>query len=319
MDNKSQIFSEEALKKLQSPEKFDTMLKITTPITWMALISILALVFAVVLWSIFGALTTKADGIGLIMDSAGMINISHGATGKIAHLYVKPGLEVKKGTLIARLQQAEQAAEATLAKYGVDLASSDRDAFNRAFQLNSKEYQLSVSQNVYSDVDGVVAEVMAEEGTLLPAGNPICSIRLTQHIDELNGVLYIPVDKGKRVEPGMSIQLAPNGVDTSESGSLIGVVRSVSQYPVSSQGIAQHLGNSQLASFILQQLRGAAVEVTFYLVKDESSKSGYLWTSTVGKQPKVTPGSYCTGFVIIDRKPPLEKVFYKLSQWLRNR
>ena len=39
--DKSQIFSQEALDKLRSPEKLDTMLPITTPISWMALIAIL--------------------------------------------------------------------------------------------------------------------------------------------------------------------------------------------------------------------------------------------------------------------------------------
>ena len=89
--DKSQIFSQEALDKLRSPEKLDTMLPITTPITWMALVAILVLLFSVVLWSIYGAFTVKAEGMGMIMDSAGVMNISHVATGKIAHLYVKPG------------------------------------------------------------------------------------------------------------------------------------------------------------------------------------------------------------------------------------
>ena len=62
------IFSKEALDKLRSPEKLDTMLKITTPVTWLALIAILVLLFSVVLWSIFGAFTTKAQGVGLIIS-----------------------------------------------------------------------------------------------------------------------------------------------------------------------------------------------------------------------------------------------------------
>ena len=33
-----------------------------------------------------------------------------------------------------------------------------------------------------------------------------------------------------------TIQLAPNGVDVSQSGSLMGTVRAVSQYPVGSTG-----------------------------------------------------------------------------------
>lgn len=317
--DKNQIFSQEALDKLRSPEKLDTMLPITTPISWMALIAVLVFLFSVVLWSIYGAFTVKADGMGLIMDSAGVLNISHVATGKIAHLYVKPGMEVKKGDLIAYMEQAEQSADTRMAQYGMGLASSDRDAMNRAYQYNAKEYQQTVAEEVYSDYDGIIDEVMVDEGSMISAGTPICSVRITQNRDDLTGLLYIPVDKGKRVQAGMTIQLAPNGVDVSQSGSLIGVVRTVSQYPITAQGIGQHLGNTQLAQFILQAQQGAVMEVTFDLVKDADSESGYLWTSKVGEHKPITPGSFCTGSIIIERKPPIEKVFYKLSQWLRNR
>ena len=54
-------------------------------------------------------------------------------------------------------------------------------------------------------------------------------------------------------------------------------------------------------------------------MKDASSESGYLWTSVVGKHRPITAGSFCTGSVVIEREPPIEKVFYKISQWLRSR
>ena len=317
--DRGNIFSQEALDKLRSPEKLDTMLPITTPITWMALIAVLILLFSVVLWSIYGAFTVKADGMGLIMDSAGVLNISHVANGKIERLYVKAGDRIKKGDLIAHMDQAEQSADVLMAQYGMGLASSDRDAMGRAYQYNAQEYRQTVAENIYSDYDGIVDEVMVDEGTMITAGTPICSVRITQNRDDLTGLLYIPVDKGKRVEPGMSIQLAPNGVDVSQSGSLLGVVRSVSQYPMTIQGIQQHLGNGQLAQWILQAQNSSVMEVTFDLVKDPDSDSGYLWTSQVGEHRPITPGSFCTGSIIIERKPPIEKVFYKLSQWLRSR
>jgi hypothetical protein len=70
---------------------------------------------------------------------------------------------------------------------------------------------------------------------------------------------------------------------------------------------------------VLNQQAGAAVEIKFELVKDPDSESGYLWTSVVGRHRPVTPGSFCSGYVVIERKPPIEKVFYKISQWLRSR
>lgn len=315
----SQIFSQEALDKLRSPEKLDTMLPITTPVSWMVLIAILILLFSVVLWSIYGAFTVKADGMGLIMDSAGVMNVSHTANGKISQLYVKPGMNIKKGDLIAHMEQAAQSADTRMAQYGMGLASSDRDAMGRAYQYDNKRYQQDVAEDIYSDYDGIIDEVMVDVGSMINAGTPICSVRITQNREDMTGLLYIPLDKGKRVEAGMTIQLAPNGADISQTGSLIGVVRSVSQYPITLQGLQQHLGNEQLAQWIIQSQNSSLMEVTFDLVKDDDDKSGYLWTSHVGEHKMITPGSFCTGSIIIERKPPIEKVFYKLSQWLRSR
>ena len=315
----SQIFSQEALDKLRSPEKLDTMLPITTPVSWMALIAILVLLFAVVLWSIYGAFTVKAEGMGLIMDSAGLMNITHTSNGKIDKLYIRPGMTIKKGDKIAHVDQAERSADTRMAQYGMGLASSDKDAMGRAYQYDAKRYQQDVAEDIYSDYDGIVEEVMVDVGSMISAGVPICSVRITQNRGDLTGMLYIPLDKGKRVEPGMPIQLAPNGADISQTGSLIGVVRSVSQYPITINGIQQHLGNVQLAQWIIQAQNSSVMEVVFDLVKDPDDKSGYLWTSKVGEHKPVTAGSFCTGSIIIERKPPIEKVFYKLSQWLRSR
>lgn len=315
----NKIFSREALNKLRSPEKLDTLLPITTPINWMALIAIGILLFSVVLWSIFGAFTVKVDGMGMIMDSAGVVNVLHISDGKIKQIYVHSGSKIKKGDLIARMEQPVQDADTRMAQYNIALSQSDRDAMSRASEHDAKKTQELVNEYIYSDYDGIVDEVMVETGSIINVGTPICSIRRTQNRDELSGVLYIPVEQGKRVETGMSIQLAPNGVDTSQSGWLLGVVRSVSQYPTSTTAMSKVLGNEQLVQYILNNERGAVMEVKFDLVKDENSESGYLWTSFVGQHKPITAGSFCTGSIIIDRVPPIEKVFYKFSQWLRSR
>lgn len=315
----NKIFSREALNKLRSPEKLDTLLPITTPINWMALIAIGILLFSVVLWSIFGAFTVKVDGMGMIMDSAGVVNVSHISDGKIKQIYVHSGSKIKKGDLIARMEQPVQDADTRMAQYNIALSQSDRDAMSRASEHDAKKTQELVNEYIYSDYDGIVDEVMIEPGSIINVGTPICSIRRTQNRDELFGVLYIPVEQGKRVETGMSIQLAPNGIDTSQSGWLLGVVRSVSQYPTSTTAMSKVLGNEQLVQYILNNERGAVMEVKFDLVKDENSESGYLWTSFVGQHKPITAGSFCTGSIIIDRVPPIEKVFYKFSQWLRSR
>ena len=316
----NQIFSQEALDKMRSPEKLDTVLPITTPLGWMGLVAVAVMVFAVVIWSVFGSFTVKADGMGLIMDVSGVAKISTVSGGTIDELFVRPGVKVKKGEIVAHLYQSQETTAARMAQYGPELAANSRDAVNRVHEFDSRRNQKEAAEYIHSPCDGTVSEVLVAAGSVVGGGVPIVNVRVENTSGDLRGVLYIPVDKGgKRVEKGQTIQLAPNGVDVSQSGSLLGIVRSVSEYPISPQAMQKELGNEQLAQWILQSQQSAVMEVNFDLVKDPSSQSGYLWTSSVGEHKPITPGSFCTGSIIIERRPPIEKVFYKLSQWLRNR
>ena len=316
---KNSIFSKEALAKMRSPEKLDTVLSITSPVGWMGLIAVAVMMIAVVIWSIFGSFTVKADGMGMIIDPSGISRVSSLSGGRLDKVYVHPGDRIEKGELIAHLEQPQETAATRMAQYGPELSSNNREAAVRVHEFDSRKYQKEASEFIYSPYKGVIAEVMGEEGNIIGAGTPIASVRIDDGQGELKGVLYIPANKGKGVKPGQTIQLAPSGVDISLSGSLLGTVRSVSQYPVSAQTMQKTLANEQLVQLISQAQQGAVMEVTFDLVRDPSSKSGYLWTSSVGEHKPITAGSFCTGSIIIERRPPIEKVFYKLSQWLRNR
>ena len=125
----------------------------------------------------------------------------------------------------------QEEAATRMAGYGPGLAASSREAASRVHEFDSHRYQQEAKEYIYSAYDGTVDEVMVQEGSMVTNGMPILTLRNDSGHGHLKGILYIPVDKGKRVEKGQTIQLAPNGVDVSQSGSLLGTVRSVSQYP----------------------------------------------------------------------------------------
>lgn len=278
---------------IRSPERLDMLLPITTPMGWMGLIAITLLLFSVLLWSIFGSFTVSADGMGMLMDSGGVVNVTHDTGGRIAHYYVREGQAVKKGTRIAYLRQAGQAADVNMAQYGTQLGENMRDTAQRAYQYKYKMYQQEISQDVIAEHDGVVDQLLVQEGSYVPGGTPIATLRRTQKRDDLKGVLYVPVEKGKRIQPGQTVQLVPAGVDVQESGSLIGLVRKVSDYPVSLRGMEEELGNAQMAQFIFQQ-EGAVMEVAFDLVK-EADPGGliFLLLAPAAAAHAVLPSALC--------------------------
>ena len=281
MDKKN-LFSQEALDKLKTPENLDTLLHVTDSLSWMAVISIMLLLTGVVIWSVMGSFTVKAEGMGMVMDSGGIVAVTHTGGGSISELKVSPGEKIKEGEIVATVQG-------------------------------------NTEGGVFSAYSGIVEEVPVRTGNVINAGEIICTVRLTDKSNELSGVFYVPVSESKKIQPGMTIQLSPSGVDVQSSGSLIGIVRNVSNYPVNTATIQRTLVNDEIPQMINHTYNSAVAEVRFDLVKDDKDESGYLWTSVVGKHEKITPGTFVSGFIVIDRQPPIEKVFYKFSQWLRNR
>ena len=255
----------------------------------------------------------------MIMDAGGVVNVTHTQGGKISEVSTHAGDTVERGEIVAKLEIPDQLIDERISKHSAELAESKSDIMERVYRADSKEYAGFFAKDIRTSFSGKIDKIFVHVGQMVAAGTPICSVRLTEGREDLYGVMYIPVEKGKRVEVGQTIQLAPNGVDVSLSGSLIGVVRSVSDYPVSLQSVEYEVGNPQLAQMFMSAGKNAVMEVKFDLVKDKNSESGYLWTSFVGEHKKISAGSFCTGSIIIDRRPPIEKVFYKLSQWLRSR
>ena len=105
MINPDKLFSREALDKMRSPEKLDTLLQVTTPVGWIGLSAILLLLFGVVLWSIMGSFTVKADGYGLIMDAGGVRKLSAMTTGQIDEIYISQGSRIRENQQIMQLSR----------------------------------------------------------------------------------------------------------------------------------------------------------------------------------------------------------------------
>ena len=316
---KKEIFSEEALSRLRSPEQLDSLFRVTQPVTWMALVMLCVLTASVVLWSVYGVLSESVTTMGMIIDSAGIVNVYHDAGGKLTEVLVRPGMRVRKGDVVARLSQPSMLSDIITSRQNIALSSNKQQVESGVANFDSMTSKWNESTEVVSVYDGIVSEVAVNEGGIVsPGSTVICSIRRDQNRDDVSALMFVPIDSGKKVKTGMVARLTPSGSNADEDGSLMGVVRNVSLYPVSSAGIAKNIGNLDVVQWITQNMGGAVVEVRVDLVRDTKSESGYLWSSILGNHPKVSAGSFCSGMIVVKQTPPIEKVFLKLSQWLRN-
>jgi HlyD family secretion protein len=102
-----QIFRQESLQRLQSPEELDQLLVVVNRKAWFVLLTLSAICAAAVIWSIVGRIPVRVDGLGVLVNPGNVKSLQAPASGQITSVEVRVGQHVKKGTVFARLDQPE--------------------------------------------------------------------------------------------------------------------------------------------------------------------------------------------------------------------
>ena len=311
-------YSQEALEKATSPERLDILFSPTTSLGWVALVSLLLMVFSGVFWSVFGVLSEKVSGVGLIANVEGIANITHNNSARVLELKTGAGQTVKRGELVAVLEKIDS--EIDLANLqGKDTASSIRDHTNQRVDVQAAQVRLLAETLVTSPYNGTIIENKVLPGEMIQAGQALFAVEVESERNELIAVMYIPAVDNRKVKPGMTAQISISALDSEEQGYLLGRVTSVSPFPVSTASIMRWTGNKELADWLNAQAGNSSAEIKVALIKDESNPSGYMWSSVVGRDRSViTAGAVFTSTVVYKRQAPLTKAFLSASQWLRN-
>jgi len=171
-------------------------------------------------------------------------------------------------------------------------------------QMNAAAEQLSQNTQVISPMDGRVLEVKISPGSVLAVGTPVIGIE--SEGAKLEAVVYIPAERGKQIKPGMQVQLEPSTVKREEFGMMLGSVVSISDFPMTPQGMAALLHNESLVSRFSHA--GAPYAATVALDEDASTATGYRWA--VGKGPSIhlTSGTLARAEITTRRQRPLDLV-----------
>lgn len=103
----SQLFRKKALKRLASPEQLDQLLQVTTPKSWLALISIFLIFIYLMGWSILGRIPTKIACQGILTKGNDITQIMSEEKGQIAKIHVNENEYIEKGTLLMVIEQTD--------------------------------------------------------------------------------------------------------------------------------------------------------------------------------------------------------------------
>ncbi len=173
--------------------------------------------------------------------------------------------------------------------------------------IQKMQRDLMNNSEIVASTSGRVLEMQVKKGSIVQAGSVICTIgEEREQTDALEAIVYVPVEQGKKIRPGMEVNISPTTVKKEEYGFMLGNVVSVSQYPASTQGMMLTLGNNDLVRQLSGE--GAPIEVKVKLVMDSSTQSGYKWSTPNGAPLTIDDGTFCLGEIKVEEKRPISMV-----------
>ncbi|MEQ9639149.1 MAG: NHLP bacteriocin system secretion protein [Alphaproteobacteria bacterium] len=157
---------------------------------------------------------------------------------------------------------------------------------------------LSERQAVRSPHTGIVLEVKINPGDVVVPGAALATVAPDGGAD-LYGVLYVGAADGKRLQPGMRVEIAPTTVRREEFGYMLGEIEEVSALPATAEGMRHVLQNDELARRLSADGTPFAAKVR--LERDTATPSGFAWSSSRGPEHTLTAGELFEARIVVRR------------------
>ncbi|MCC5601576.1 NHLP bacteriocin system secretion protein [Nostoc favosum] len=469
LDQKRSLFRKESLERLSSPERLDQLMQIVSPKSWLPLVALGSLVGVGIVWSIYGRIPITVEGRGVMIYPRKVVPLQSISSGQLLVLNIKVGDVVKKGQVLATVDQVDLRKQLQLARAKlVQLEEQDRNAsliqiqrqqldtkaileqrltleqrlkimqdltpvlkekglvsikrdrlnLQRRLQIlqgllpthkkrldnrqrllregaipddvvleaqqqydnarasideaesqlkqldlkeadaqqqylsnlneikniqaqlqeqNSKaaslaqedlqttttrkneiqelkreiaklEQQLATNSQIISQHNGRILEITVTPGEVVNAGTRLGSIDEENSSSKLVSITYFAIAEGKKIQPGMTIQITPQTVKRERFGGIVGNITSVSSFPMTKEGAANVVGNPELVEGLMSQKQEGVMQVFADLEPDSSSFSGYKWSSSTGPQLKISSGTTTIVRVKVEERTPITYV-----------
>jgi HlyD family secretion protein len=200
----------------------------------------------------------------------------------------------------------------------LDLESQrERDRQQSLFRVNDARRQmeqlageLERNSQVVGPIDGRVIEFKVSAGSVLAVGTPV--IQIESEGLTLAAVVYIPGERGKDVKPGMTVRVEPTIVRREEFGTLVGTVSSISDFPMTPQGMLAVLHNDTLVQRFSRD--GAPYAAVVELQRDDASPTGYQWSVGLGPPVRLTTGTLVRAEITTRTRRPIDLVLPNIKR-----
>ncbi|ONG53803.1 NHLP bacteriocin system secretion protein [Pseudoroseomonas deserti] len=153
---------------------------------------------------------------------------------------------------------------------------------------------------VLAPYSGTVVEQKANAGHVVTRGTALLTIERDPEggRDAPVAVIYVTAQDGKRLAPGLPVEVSPSSTRREEDGFVHGRVVRVSHTPASSAGLLRTLQNDQLVRSFTTEL-GAPFEVEVALDPDRATRSGLRWSTGRGPDFAIESGTLAEAEVTV--------------------
>ncbi|WP_088241189.1 NHLP bacteriocin system secretion protein [Calothrix rhizosoleniae] len=107
-EKKSRIFRQQALNRLSSPERLDTLMQVVSPTDWLPLAALACFGILGVIWSIFGNIPITVTGKGVLINPRRVLQLQSPISGQLQSLDIRNGQCVKKDDILGIIDPSDK-------------------------------------------------------------------------------------------------------------------------------------------------------------------------------------------------------------------
>ncbi len=272
----AELYRKSSLERISSPDQLDTMLKISSPLSWLALLGATLIVAVAVVWAFIGRIPETITPAGLVASPGGANAVYADAAGKVTRVYVAPGDKIYEEDVLMEI-----------------------------------ETERGEPQQIISDQVGYVSQIIKPEGSAITQNSEVLRVSPNTRAQQVV-VCYVATTDAQKVSRGDYAYISLSSSDSKSYGHMVGRVINIDAGAASASAQSNVLGSENNLSNAFSSDGKAVTAVTCELFPSDRSASGYFWSNSRGETLSVNNRDICSVKIITKQVRPIEKLFERI-------
>ena len=142
------LYRDAAIEHLSNTSRLELELQLISYPRWIVWLSCFILILSLLIWSIFGSIPVKAQGIGIAVNAEGLLNVETPLNGIVGSLSARVGERVKKGQLLATLFNDVKETQLKVANARVQNLKDRLDKLQKQIKLEAETQKEAIQKEI---------------------------------------------------------------------------------------------------------------------------------------------------------------------------